>query len=54
MGVLLLDVLHSKTLKSIGKIEIHEITQLSASHPIDRLVTQYSAVHSTVLQHSTI
>ena len=38
MDILVLHVLHAKTLKPFGKVEIREIVQLSASNSIDRSV----------------
>ena len=39
MGMLVLDVIHSKTGNPFGKVEIHEIGDLTASSPIDRFVS---------------
>ena len=36
MNVLVLDVLHSKSLKPFGRVEIHDIKDLSGNNPIDR------------------
>jgi hypothetical protein len=36
MNVLVLDVLHSKSLKPFGRVEIHDIVELSGTIPIDK------------------
>jgi hypothetical protein len=38
MNVLVLDVLHSKSLKPFGRVEIHDIVELNGTNPIDKYV----------------
>lgn len=38
MSVLVLDVLHPKSAKMFGRVEVHDIVQLSATNPIDKYV----------------
>ena len=39
MNVLVLDVLHSKSLKPFGRVEIHDIVELNGTNPIDKYVS---------------
>ena len=38
MNVLVLDVLHSKSLKPFGRVEIHDIVELNGTNPVDKYV----------------
>lgn len=38
MTVLVLDILHSKSLKSFGRVEIQDIVELDGTNPIDKYV----------------
>ena len=50
MNVLVLDVLHSKSLKPFGRVEIHDIVELNGTNPIDKYDSvdkfTYFALHS--------
>ena len=39
MNVLVLDVLHSKSLKPFGRVEIQDIVELNGTNPVDKYVS---------------
>ena len=46
MNVLVLDVLHSKSLKPFGRVEIHDIVELNGTNPINKYVFVIHIVRS--------
>jgi hypothetical protein len=38
MNVLVLDVLHAKSTKPFGRVEIHDIVEINGANPIERYV----------------
>ena len=49
MNVLVLDVLHVKSLKAFGRAEIHDIVKLNGTNPIDKYVVTLELYYNSVV-----